>query len=176
MVLGELTAGVFTIIGAIIAATVSYYTTRFTDRNDTKRLYYEHALERKFNELTRLYVALNDCDAALENARKQGVSDLEEYTEAVHKPVEEFRLVADQTLIYFKSENRDTVEKAVEKVETADSFYRNYARVMDDNSNRQDMDYSKEPTGEEVKSSLAPLKSVLKQKIDPDELKFSELQ
>lgn len=170
-VLIAVVAGVFTVLGAVITAGVTYLSERQSAEEAAERLYHQHALEEKFNAYLDLYLSFDDCIARFSEANISGVSDFKTYENELWQPYMELRTAWDIASIYIDDEDDiEKIENSLNTLNDARTHLKSMAQVSDDEFHRKEMAWDYEVSNDELEEAYDEVVAVLKPRLNPPEL------
>lgn len=170
-----LITGVFTILGTILGASISgildYINTRASDKEASKRLYDQHAMEQKFNSFQELYVKFDGVIARFQQANMEGINSFDAYKEEIYQPYLELQATCDTAMIYLEDEDEiETINETLEILNNNTIYLRTLSEVHDDSIPRQNVSQQYEVSHEKLARKREEVRDILKPKLDPSQV------
>lgn len=168
MVSSELIAVLGTIAGTILGSGIQYFNSRKSAEEASERIFEQRAFDSKFERLERLHDSLDDCLSLFREVIFQGPKDVDDYSERVRQPYDEFIDAADKARIYLDPEEREIVDNTIDEFNDARTHLRIWAEVMDDDWRDRPMNDEYEKSREELEEAADPVFNLIRGKLDPD--------
>ena len=156
-----------TIAGTLLGAGIQYLNSRKSAEEASERIFEQRAYDSKFDRLEALHDALDDCRSQFREVITQGPLDVDDYTERVREPYDEFIDSFDKAKIYLSPDERETIEETRKEFNEARTQLRLWAQDMDDNWPDRPNDYEM-PARDELDESAEAVFTLIRRKLDPE--------
>lgn len=165
---GNLIAVVGTIAGTVLGAGIQYLNSRKSAQEASKRIFRQRALDSKFERLERLHDSLDDCRSKFRDVIVQGPNDMDDYSERVRRPYDEFVDAADKARIYLSPEERDTIDETIDQFNDARTYLSLWAQTEDPDRPDHPKYFEYEVKRDELENAADPVFQIVREKLDPE--------
>jgi len=157
-----------TILGTVLGAGIQYLNSRKSAEEASERIFEQRALDSKFERLERLHDTLDDCLTKFRDVIVQAPNDMEDYSERVREPYDEFIDAADKARIYLSPEERNTIDETIDKFNEARTYLSLWAQHLDDSHQDFRAYHEYEVSRDELEDAADPVIKIVRKKLDPE--------
>jgi len=157
-----------TILGTVLGAGIQYFNSRKSAEEASERIFEQRALDSKFERLEKLHDTLDDCLSKFRDVIVQGPNDMEDYSERVRKPYDEFIDAADKSRIYLSPEERETIDETIDKFNEARTYLSLWAQHQDDTHQDFQEYHEYAVSRDELEHAADPVIKIIRKKLDPE--------
>ena len=167
MVSSEVAAVLGTLGGTLLGSGIQYLNSRKNAEEASERLFEQRALDSKFERLEHLHDSLDDCRSEFRDMIVQLPSDMDEYSDRVRKPYDDFVDAADKARIYLSPAEREVVDDAIDVFNEARTHLSLRAQDADESHPdiNPDSEYGK--SREDLEEAAKPVFEIVRRKLDP---------
>lgn len=166
----EATAVAGTLVGTLLGSGIQYFNSRKSAEEASERIFRQQALDSKFERMETLHDSLDDCLSKFSQMLIETPTNLEDYSERVRKPYDEFINAADKARIFLAPEEREVVEQAREEFNQARVHLITWAEHNDPDfvGREAPIGGEYEKSREDLEAAAKPVFELVRKKLDPD--------